>query len=651
LGLLHRPVNFFDNGKKEKKKENLLFWRTYITEKVRHMPLFPEDWIDEVVSRNDIVDVVNEYVVLKPSGRGYFGLCPFHNEKTASFHVSPERQIYHCFGCGEGGNVVSFIMNIERMDFVEAMKHLAERAGVPLPEQPGHDDYKRNQTVKQQIYEINRECARYFYQMLNEPEGEKALQYLYNRGLSSRTIRSFGLGFAPDRWDGAREYLKSKGYTDQQLLSAGITLENTEKGRIYDRFRNRVMFPIINTRGMILGFGGRVMDDSQPKYLNSPDSPAFNKSLNLFGLHLAARQKPLEYLIIVEGYMDVITLHQFGFPQAVASLGTSLTEEQAKLMRRYASDVYIAYDGDEAGQKAAMRALDILKDAGCKPKVIQFPNNLDPDEVLKQYGPEYFRKLMDRSLSLVEYKLSRLREKYSLDSVESKIEFANDAAQVLARVDNPIERDAYIQELEMSLGIRSGAVYDQIAKLQAVQKVQNKQQRNITGNYRYTKNKIRTAVLMPGNIKAEAHLINLMVQSKANAERILKGLEGLILQEPLHQQTVEIVRSMLERKDEVSEAKLLSYIEDKEDIRKLVDIFHQEMEYDNIDTFISDCLNQVAKGILEKQRQEIQKEITTMDRDGITDPDKYKSLLNELQQLNFRLSTYKLERRELNEKR
>jgi DNA primase len=616
----------------------LWFWRTYITETGEaYMPWFPEDWIDEVISRNDIVDVVNEYVVLKPSGRGYFGLCPFHNEKTASFHVSPERQIYHCFGCGEGGNAVSFIMSMERMEFVEAMKHLADRAGMPLPETANQQRQQQDRDKKQLLYEINRECARYFHQMLMEPEGKEALAYLYSRGLDKRMIRSFGLGFAPNSWESARSHLKGLGYTDQQLLDAGVVVESTEKNRIYDRFRNRIIFPIMNTRGMVLGFGGRVMDDSIPKYLNSSDGVTFNKSYNLFGLHLAAKVRPLEFLIIAEGYMDVISLHQYGFPQAVASLGTSLTPGQAKLMRRYASEIYIAYDGDEAGQKATMRALDILRESGCRARVMQFPNKLDPDDILKQYGPEYFRKLMDNSLSPVNYKLSRLREKHDLHTTEGKVDFATDAAQVLAEVDNPIERDACIQELESLLGIRSRAIYDQIAKVQAAGQLENKVRRNRTGNYRYTKNNVHPVVMKPGYLRAEAHLVNLMVQGKTIAEKILKGLDGLTLQDSLYQRVVEIVQGLLERRGEVSEAQVLSHLEDKDDIRKLVDIFHQEMEYDNIDTFLADCLNQVAKGILEQQRQELQNEISTMEQEGIPDPDRYTTLLKEMQQINHKL--------------
>lgn len=617
---------------------------------MRHMPWFPDDWIDEVVTRNDIVDVIGEYVVLKPSGRGYFGLCPFHNEKSASFHVSPEKQTYHCFGCGEGGNVISFVMGLERMEFVDTLKHLAERASIPLPDTVDTTQYVKAKDVKEKLYEINRECAKYYHQMLFADDGREALSYLESRGTDMRTIKTFGIGFAPDSWDRTRDFLKAKGFDDQQLLDVGITVENKDKGRIYDRFRNRIIFPIIHPRGMVLGFGGRVMDNSLPKYLNSPDSPTFNKSANLFGLNLTNKVRPLEYMIIVEGYMDVISLHQYGFPQAVASLGTSLTTDQAKLLRRHASEVFIAYDGDAAGQNATLRGLDILQEAGCRVKVLKFPNGLDPDEILKKYGSEYFKKLMSQSLSFVDYKLEKLQEKYDLSTSDGRVDFGTEASNVIVKVDNLIERDTHIQRLESMIGIKSRVLYDQIRKIQDKQG-QSSLQRNINGNNRYTRDKKSLRILHSSHIKAELYLVNLMAQGEVNAKKIINGLGDLILQEPLHQEVVEIVKGLLERKRDVSGAQILSHIEDIEKVKKLVDIFNQEMEYDNIDTFISDCLDQIGGNYLEEQRQELQREITTIDKEGISDPDRYRSLLKELQQLNQKVSTDRLERRELREKR
>ncbi|MFA7163683.1 MAG: DNA primase, partial [Eubacteriales bacterium] len=290
------------------------------------MPWYPDDFIDEVTARNDIVDIVREYLPLKPSGRGYTALCPFHNEKTASFHVSPERQIYHCFGCGEGGNVITFVMAVERLDFPEAVKLLAERAGMDLPKadpRGGNREKRISRDTREVLYEINRESARFYHKMLYSSEGKAALQYLYSRGLDEKTIRIFGIGFAPDSWDSILGLLEAKGYDREKLLAAGLVVENKEKNSVYDRFRNRIMFPIINPRGQVVGFGGRVMDDSLPKYLNSSDGPIFNKSATLYGLNLTKKVRPLEEIIIVEGYMDVIALHRFGFSQAVASLGTA----------------------------------------------------------------------------------------------------------------------------------------------------------------------------------------------------------------------------------------------------------------------------------------------------------------------------------------
>ena len=617
---------------------------------MRHMPWFPDDWIDEVVTGNDIVDVIGEYVVLKPSGRGYFGLCPFHNEKSASFHVSPEKQTYHCFGCGEGGNVISFVMGLERMEFVDTLKHLAERASIPLPDTVDTTQYVKAKDVKEKLYEINRECAKYYHQMLFADDGREALSYLESRGTDMHTIKTFGIGFAPDSWDSTRNFLKAKGFDDQKLLDVGITVENKDKGRIYDRFRNRIIFPIIHPRGMVLGFGGRVMDNSLPKYLNSPDSPTFNKSANLFGLNLTNKVRPLEYMIIVEGYMDVISLYQYGFPQAVASLGTSLTTDQAKLLRRHASEVYIAYDGDAAGQNATLRGLDILQEAGCRVKVLKFPNGLDPDEILKKYGSEYFKKLMSQSLSFVDYKLEKLQEKYDLSTSDGRVDFGTEASNVIVKVDNLIERDTHIQRLESMIGIKSRVLYDQIQKIQDKQG-QSSLQRNINGNNRYTRDKKSLRILHSSHIKAELYLVNLMAQGEVNAKKIINGLRDLILQEPLHQEVVEIVKGLLERKRDVSGAQILSHIEDIEKVKKLVDIFNQEMEYDNIDTFISDCLDQIRGNYLEEQRQELQREITTMDKEGISDPDRYRSLLKELQQLNQKVSADRLERRELREKR
>lgn len=602
------------------------------------MGFLPEAWIDEVVSRTDIVEVVSEHIAIKPSGKGYFGLCPFHNEKTPSFHVSPEKQVYHCFGCGEGGNVLSFVMEMERLEFPDAVKLLAERAGMPIPETTdSRESVINTRDIKDTIYEMNRECARYYHRILMAQEGNKALEYLEARGLDQRTIKTFGLGFVPDGWDNVLTFLTDKGYTRKQMLDAGIVVENKEKHRVYDRFRNRIIFPIIHPRGMVLGFGGRVMDDSLPKYLNSSDSPVFNKSNTLFGLNLVKKLRPLENIIIVEGYMDVITLHQYGFGQAVASLGTSLTQDQARMLRRYAMDVYIAYDGDAAGQSAALRGLDILYDAGCRVKVLKFPKGMDPDDVLKTYGPEYFKKLMDQSLSLVDYKLDRLKEQYDLTTQEGRVSMGTEAAKILVKVDNLIERDANIQRLESLIGIKPRIIYDQILRLEGNNRASGLKT-NTIGNNRYTRDNKNHNILIPSNIRAERLLIALMAQNGSIAQRIVQRLEDADFEDEFHRHILSIVKDMVEKGMEVTGANIISHLDDKDAIRKLVAIFNQEMEYDNIDNFISDCLDRVAGSQLRRKRQDIQSEISQMDHSGITDPDRYRSLLQELELLNRRVS-------------
>ena len=600
------------------------------------MARLPEDFIDEVVSRSDIVDIVSEYVALKPSGKGYFGLCPFHNEKTPSFSVSPDRQFYHCFGCGAGGGVVSFVMQLERMEFLESIRLLAERAGMPLPNTMKATDFEKQKDLKDHLFQINRECARYYHQQLFEESSSAARAYLKKRGLSDGIIKAFGVGYAPEGWDNALNMLTGKGFALEQLVKAGVVAENQEKGRIYDRFRNRIIFPILHPRGMVLGFGGRVLDDSQPKYLNSPEGPVFNKGTTLFGLNLVRKLRPLEYTIIAEGYMDVITMHQYGFGQAVASLGTSMTAEQAKLLRRYAPDVYIAYDGDAAGQKAALRGLDILQEAGLRVKVIRFPKGKDPDETLAGHGPEYFRKLMDQALTLMEYKLEKLRDDYDLSIQDGRVAYGTEAAKLLAKTDNLIERDAHIQRLEGLIGIHPRVIYDEIRRLEGGT-LQDRLKTNRTGNNRYTGEERRLQVLVPSYVKAERHLIRLMAQGEHNARRIAEGLEGQRFEEALHQGVLEMVRIMLAEGREISGPQILKNLGDPDKERKIVDIFNQEMEYDTIDTFISDCLEQVARRSLEKQLEVKRSEIADMEQNGIPDPEAYTQLRQDLMTLSRRV--------------
>ncbi|MDP4108686.1 MAG: DNA primase [Bacillota bacterium] len=419
----------------------------------------PDRFIDELTAKCDIVDIISRYVALKKSGGNFFGLCPFHSEKTPSFSVSPDKQIYHCFGCSKGGGVINFIMNIENLDFPESVRFLAKILNMEVPEdgKTGGDSSK-----KERLYAASTEAARYFHAKLFSDEGKEALSYLERRALSKRTIRNFGLGYAPDAWDGLIKELMEKGFTKNELLDAGLVVKNS-KGSIYDRFRNRAMFPIIDLRGNVIGFGGRVLDQSLPKYLNSPDTPIFNKSRNLFAINIAKNVKS-RTILLAEGYMDVIALHQAGFTNAVASLGTSLTEDQARLISRYADEAVISYDADEAGRKAAARAINILKKTGLNVKILRIPGAKDPDEFIKSNGADAFLNLLSRSENHIEYRLCDLRAKYNLGLDEDRVSYLKAAAKLLSTVESPVEREIYASRVAEEAKITLSGMLNEIKK-------------------------------------------------------------------------------------------------------------------------------------------------------------------------------------------
>ena len=398
---------------------------------------FPPSFIDEVVARNPIEDVVGQYVNLKRSGANLFGLCPFHGEKTPSFSVAPDKGIYYCFGCHKGGGVINFQMEIEGLSYGDAVRALAKRAGMEVPEDP---QFQSRYKQQERLWALSKEAARYFHSKLYAPEGAEGLSYAQKRGMPRSTLTKFGIGFAPNGWNGLVDAMKAKGYTDQELKDAGLVSE--KNGRIYDRFRNRLMFPIIDVRGNAIGFGGRVMDDSTPKYLNSPETIIFNKRKNLFALNLAKKSK-LGYLILVEGYMDAVALHQYGFDCAVASLGTSLTQEHAVLLSRYTEQVVLIYDGDEAGQNATRRAIPMLEAAGIQVKVLRMHDAKDPDEYLKKYGADKFKVLLEEASNRVEYQLGAIARKYHLNDDEERIQFLREAADLVASLPSPVQREVY----------------------------------------------------------------------------------------------------------------------------------------------------------------------------------------------------------------
>ncbi|MBS6349810.1 MAG: DNA primase [Oscillospiraceae bacterium] len=439
------------------------------------MPI-PERFLDELIARTDIVDLVSESVRLTKKGRNYWGLCPFHSEKTPSFSVSADKQIFKCFGCGKGGGAINFVMEMENLPFRDAVEVLAKRAGMEMPADIRGPSAGARQR-REKLLAINKQAARTFHKWLYEPEGAQGLDYLRKRGLSQRTLTRFGLGFAPNRWDALIEALAQEGYDKRDLLDAGLAVNNQD-GRIYDRFRNRVMFPIIDIRGEVIGFGGRVMDDSTPKYLNSPDTPVYNKSRNVFALNIAKKSKAGR-VILTEGYMDTISLHQAGFDSAVASLGTSLTSEHAQLLSRYFPEAIIAYDGDGAGIAAAQRAIPLLEKAGLKVRVLRVSGAKDPDEFIKAYGPDAFLKLLDQSENQVDYRLDQLKAKFNLEDDAQRVAFLQDAAQLLSTLSSPVEREIYGGHAAQAAGVSPEVMAQEVKKAfsRRVRKQQKQQER------------------------------------------------------------------------------------------------------------------------------------------------------------------------------
>ncbi len=408
---------------------------------------FPPSFLAELAARNPIEEVVGQYVNLRRSGSNLFGLCPFHGEKTASFSVAPDKGIYYCFGCHKGGSVINFEMEIEGLSYPDAVRALAKRAGMEVPED---EQYQNRYHQQERLWALSKEAARFFHAQLYGPAGAEGLAYAQKRGMPKSTLTKFGIGFAPDTWSSLCDAMKQKGYTEEELKLAGLVSE--KNGHIYDRFRNRLMFPIIDIRGNVIGFGGRVMDDSTPKYLNSPETMIFNKRKNLFALNLAKKTK-MGFLILVEGYMDAIALHQYGFDCAVASLGTSLTEEHAALLSRYTEQVVLIYDGDEAGQNATKRAIPMLEKAGLQVKVLQMRDAKDPDEYLKKFGAARFKILLEESSNRVEYQLRAIQKKYDLREDDQKIQFITEAAELISTLGNAVSREIYGTRVAEAAGI------------------------------------------------------------------------------------------------------------------------------------------------------------------------------------------------------
>ena len=528
---------------------------------------YSDEIVEEVRSRNDIVDVISGYVKLQKKGNSYFGLCPFHNEKSPSFSVSRDKQMYYCFGCGAGGNVFTFIMEYENYTFTEALKFLAARAGVELPEEEYSKEAKERADLRSTLLEINKLAAKYFYAQLKAPNGKIAYDYLKKRELSDETIVGFGLGYSNKYSNDLYQYLRSKGYNDEQIMKAGLANVD-EKNGIYDKFWNRVMFPIMDVNSRVIGFGGRVMGDGKPKYLNSPETMIFDKSRNLYGLN-RARTSRKSYYLVCEGYMDVISLHQAGFTNAVATLGTALTAGHAALLKRYVSEVYLTYDSDEAGTKAALRAEPILREAGISAKVIRMDPYKDPDEFIKNLGKEAFEERISKARNGFMFRLEMLEKDYDMQSPEGKTEFLRTAARWLAEFEEEIERTNYIEAVARSYHVNSEDLRKLVVKV-AVQAgmAAPANKSKVSGGKEEKED---------GHIKSQRLLLTWLIDHKELFTQISRYITPEDFTKDLYRKVATLLFEQYE-KGEVNPAQIMNYFTEEEEHREAASLFHTRIK-------------------------------------------------------------------------
>ena len=527
---------------------------------------YSDEIIEEVRSRNDIVDVISSYVKLQKKGSSYFGLCPFHNEKSPSFSVSRGKQMYYCFGCGAGGNVFTFLMEYENYTFQEALKYLADKAGVELPETEYSAQAKERADLKAILLEINKIAAQYFYVQLKSSKGEAGLSYLKRRELSDDTIKAFGLGYSNKYSDDLYRYLKERGYKDEMIAKAGL-ISIDERHGAHDKFWNRVMFPIMDVNSRVIGFGGRVMGDAKPKYLNSPETLIFDKSRNLYGLNRArSTRKP--YFLLCEGYMDVISLHQAGFTNAVASLGTALTPGHASLIKRYVKEVYLTYDSDEAGTKAALRAIPILKDVGITAKIIRMEPYKDPDEFIKNLGAEAFEERIGRARSGFMFSLEVLERDYDMHSPEGKTDFMREVARRLGEFEEEIERNNYIEAVAQAYHVG----YEELRKLVVKTAVQQGLAKPVSRPKQTRKEKKED-----GNITSQKVLLTWLIEDENIFSQICKYISPEDFTGDIYRTVASILYEQYE-KQQVNPAQIMNHFTDEEEHREVASLFHTKIK-------------------------------------------------------------------------
>ena len=593
---------------------------------------YSDEIIEEVRSSNDIVDVISQYVTLKRSGRNYFGLCPFHKEKSPSFSVSPDKQIYHCFGCGVGGNVFHFLSKIENITFRESIEELAERAGITLPVLDSREDTKQME-LKTKVYEINALAAQFYHENLYKPSSKIAQEYIKKRKLDNKTLQSFLIGYSGN-FDELYQMLKQKGYTEEQMMASSMIVKS-DRGRYLDRFRKRVMFPIQDVRGKIIAFGGRVLDDSKPKYMNSPETIVYSKGRHLFGMNLA-KNSGSKKIIIVEGYMDAISLHQRGINNAVASLGTALTEAQGRLLRKYSEQVIIGYDADGAGQAATLRGLEILQNLGCDIRILQIEGAKDPDEFVVKYGPERFNFYVEKGRSLIEYNVKMLKKQLHIVSANDKIKFLYDIARLLSKITNELEKEVYVEKIAKEYGISQEAIYAQINKLMyANQKGIKVLEKNTVVPVR--KKVEQAEQLSAGTIKREKMLIFLLIAPDYDGYHKIN--ESITIEDIQSEQNKKIIKILYEhfRNGDSNTSNCLDWFEDEEDINYLTSIMAEDFEITDMDKCLEDVIHFYEKERIQKQKNELIKKMES----GTLTKEEESKLVQELNKIILTLAKMK----------
>ena len=563
------------------------------------MPRYSDEIIEEVRQTNDIVDIISQYVHLKRSGRNFFGLCPFHNEKSPSFSVSPDKQIFHCFGCGVGGNVFTFLMKIEGINFIEVVQSLAERANIQLPTLENSIDSAREE-LKAKVYKVNEFTANFYHENLYKPSAKEAQEYIKRRKMTNEILKSFQIGFS-GKFDGLYKALKAHGFNDPEILESGLVNRN-ENGTYIDRYRNRLMFPICDARGRVIAFGGRVLDDSKPKYINSPENIVYSKGRNLFGLNVAKKSQEIKKrILIVEGYMDVISLHQRGINNVVAPLGTALTQQQGWLLRKNSEQIVLSFDSDEAGLQAKLRALDILQNMGCDIRVLQMEGAKDPDEYIVKYGNARFQNLIDKSLSVIEFKVKILKKNLNLENTNDKIKFLNEIAKLISKVENNIEREIYIEKISKEYEISKEAIYAEVNKLSYAG---NKSEKILDKPKPVAIHKKIENEISQATKKRENTVLAILLMGDLNVFQIIKQNIGVKdFKSELNKQIAQILYEEFEKGNSNINAILDKMGEEEQS--HITEILADDYELDDIEKAIDDVMQKYEKEKLNERKLQI----------------------------------------------